>query len=165
MMTSFMISSGSIEVARGNLPEEHLFNLEEAKLSSVLGMPASSLAPEQLSRGSDLSRGIIRNSKLLTPTGISCVASSLAPQQLSRGSDLSQGIIRSSKLLTPTGISVAWMAPRAGACGAADEQGRARAPRARVTAQLLHISKRCSSGMSPRTTSNGPDDVINDVIN
>ena len=83
MMTSFMMSSGSIEVARGNLPEEHLFKLEEAKLLSVLGMPASSLAPEQLSRGSDLLRGIIRNSKLLTPTG----------------------------------ISIAWTAPRAGACG------------------------------------------------
>ena len=67
MMTSFMTSSGSIEVARGNLPEEHLFKLEEAKLLSVLGMPASSLAPKQLSRGSDLSRGIMRNSKLLTP--------------------------------------------------------------------------------------------------
>ena len=66
-----MMSSGSIEVARGNLPWEHLFKLEEAKLLSVLGMPASSLAPEQLSRGSDLLRGIIRNSKLLTPTGIS----------------------------------------------------------------------------------------------
>ena len=73
MMTSFMMSSGSIEVARGNLPEEHLFKLEEAKLLSVLGMPASSLAPEQLSRGSDLLRGIIRNSKPLTPTGISTV--------------------------------------------------------------------------------------------
>ena len=71
MMTSFMMSSGSIEVARGNLPEEHLFKLEEAKLLSVLGMPASSLAPEQLSRGSDLSQGIIRDSKLLTLTGIS----------------------------------------------------------------------------------------------
>ena len=51
MMTSFMMSSGSIEVARGNLPWEHLFKLEEAKLLSVLGMAASSLAPEQLSRG------------------------------------------------------------------------------------------------------------------
>ena len=71
MMTSFMMSSGSIEVARGNLPWEHLFKLEEAKLLSVLGMPASSLAPEQLSRGSDLLRGIIRSSKLLTPVGIS----------------------------------------------------------------------------------------------
>ena len=73
MMTSFVVSSGSIEVARGNLPEEHLFKLEEAKLLSVLGMPASSLAPKQLSRGSDLLRGIICNSKLLTPTGISFV--------------------------------------------------------------------------------------------
>ena len=69
-MTSFMMSSGSIEVAHGNLPEEHLFKLEEAKLLSVLGMLTSSLAPEQLSRGSDLSRGIIYDSKLLTPTGI-----------------------------------------------------------------------------------------------
>ena len=68
-MTSFMTSSGSIEVARGNLPQEHLFKLEEAKLLSELGMPASSLAPEQLSRGSDLLRGIIRKSKLLTPYG------------------------------------------------------------------------------------------------
>ena len=127
MMTSFMMSSGSIEVARGNLPEEHLFKLEEAKLLSVLGMPASSLAPKQLSRGSDLSRGIIRNSKLLTPTG----------------------------------ISIAWMAPRAGERA---WRGRARAPRARVTAQLFQDSKRCFSGMPPRTTSMGPDDVINDVI-
>ena len=71
MMMSFMMSSGSIEVVRGNLPEEYLFKLEEAKLLPVLGMPASSLAPKQLSRGSDLSRGIIRNSKFLTPTGIS----------------------------------------------------------------------------------------------
>ena len=71
MMTSFVMSSGSIEVARGNLPWEHLFKLEEAKLLSVLGMPASSLAPEQLSRGSDLLRGIIRDSKVLTPTEIS----------------------------------------------------------------------------------------------
>ena len=110
MMTSFVMSSGSIEVARGNLPSEHLFKLEEAKLLSVLGMPASSLAPEQLSRGSDLLQGIICNSKLLTPMGISfacCVASSLAPEQLSRGSDLLRGIIRISKLLTPAGISVA----------------------------------------------------------
>ena len=69
-----MMSSGSIEVARGNLPWEHLFKLEEAKLLSVLGMPASSLAPEQLSRGSDLLRGIICDSKLLTPPmGISIV--------------------------------------------------------------------------------------------
>ena len=71
MMTSFVMSSGSVEVARENLPWEHLFKLEEAKLLSVLGMPASSLAPEQLSRGSDLLRGIICNSKLLTPMGIS----------------------------------------------------------------------------------------------
>ena len=70
-MTSFMMSSGSIEVARGNLPWEHLFKLEEAKLLSVLGMPASSLAPKQLSLGSDLLRGITCNSKLLTPMGIS----------------------------------------------------------------------------------------------
>ena len=127
MMTSFMMSSGSIEVARGNLPEEHLFKLEEAKLLSVLGMPASSLAPEQLSRGSDLLRGIIRNSKLLTPTG----------------------------------ISVAWTR---GARRRTHKRRRAHAPCARVTAQLLHDSKRCSSGMSPRTTSMGPNDVINDVI-
>ena len=66
-----MTSLGPIEVAQENLPEEHLFKLEEAKLLSVLGMPASSLAPEQLSRGSDLLRGIIRNSKLLTPAGFS----------------------------------------------------------------------------------------------
>ena len=70
-MMSFVMSLGSIEVAHGNLPEEHLFKLEEAKLLSVLGMPASSLAPKQLSRGSDLLRGIICDSKLLTPTGIS----------------------------------------------------------------------------------------------
>ena len=69
-MTSFMMSSGSIEVARWNLPDEHIFKLEEAKLLSMLGMPASSLAPKQLSQRSDLSRGIIRKSKLLTPTGI-----------------------------------------------------------------------------------------------
>ena len=80
MMTSFMMSSGSIEVARGNLPEEHLFKLEEAKLLSVLGMPTSSLAPEQLSRGSDLLRGIIRNSKLLTPAGISVAWTRGAPR-------------------------------------------------------------------------------------
>ena len=70
-MTSLVVSSGSTEVAPGNLPEEHLFKLEEAKLLSVLGMPTSSLAPEQLSRGSDLSRGILCDSKLLTPAGIS----------------------------------------------------------------------------------------------
>ena len=70
-MTSLVVSSGSTEVAPGNLPEEHLFKLEEAKLLSVLGVPASSLAPEQLSRGSDLSRGILCDSKLLTPAGIS----------------------------------------------------------------------------------------------
>ena len=121
-MTSFMMSSGSIEVARGNLPEEHLFKLEEAKLLSVLEMLTSSLAPEQLSRGSDLSRGIIRNSKLLTPAGISVALTHRA---------------------------------------CADEQATARA---RVTAQLLQDSKRCSCGMSPRITSMGPDDVINDVI-
>jgi len=105
MMTSFMMSSGSIEVARGNLPEEQLFKLEEAKLLSVLGM----------------------------------LASSLAPKQLSRGSDLLQGIMRNSKLLTPTGISVAWTAPRASwrADRPPGTRGRARAPRARVTAQLL----------------------------
>ena len=54
MMTSFMMSLGSIEVARGNLPEEHLFKLEEAKLLPVLGMPVGSLAPKQLSKGSGL---------------------------------------------------------------------------------------------------------------
>ena len=54
MMTSFMMSSGSIEVARGNFPEEHLFKLEEAKLLPVLGMPVGSLAPKQLSKGSGL---------------------------------------------------------------------------------------------------------------
>ena len=111
MMTSFVTSSGS-------LPEEHLFKLEEAKLLSVLGMPASSLAPKQLSRGSDLSRTQLQ---AFDPcTGISCVASSFAPEQLSRGSDLLPGIIRNSKFLTPTGISIAWTAPaeRAGACGA-----------------------------------------------
>ena len=74
-----------------------------------------------------------------------CMASSLAPEQLSRGSDLLQGIIRNSKLLTPAGISVAWTHARA------DEQAPAG-------------SKRCSSGMSPRTTSMGPDDVIYDII-
>ena len=115
MMTSLVVPSGSIEVPRGNLPWEHLFKLEKAKLLSVLGMPASSLAPEQLSRGSDLLRGIIRNSKLLTPTEVSI-------------------------------------------------ERRARARRARVTAQLPQVLKRCSSWMPPRTTSMGSDDVINDVI-
>ena len=84
-MTSFMMSSGSIEVARGNLPEEHLFKLEEAKLLSVLGIPASSLAPEQLSRGSDLLRGIIRNSKLLTPAGINVAWTPAARRRTSAG--------------------------------------------------------------------------------
>ena len=110
-----------LKLHMGTSQRSTYFKLEEAKLLPVLGMPASSLAPEQLLRGSDLSRGIIRNSKLLAPAG----------------------------------ISVAWT-HRA----RADEQATARA---RVTAQLLHDSKRCSSGMSPRTTSMGPDDVINDV--
>ena len=47
------------------------FKLEEAKLLPVLGMPAGSVAPKQLSRGSGLQQGIIQtDSKLLTPAGI-----------------------------------------------------------------------------------------------
>ena len=68
-MTSLVVLLGSTEVAPGNLPEEHLFKLEEAKLLSVLGMPTSSLAPKQLSRGSNLLTGILCDSQAFDPRG------------------------------------------------------------------------------------------------
>ena len=57
MMTPFIMSSRSIEVAQGTSQRSArntFFKLEEAKLVPVLGVPAGSLAPEQLSKESGL---------------------------------------------------------------------------------------------------------------
>ena len=55
MMTSLMTSSRPIEAARGNLPEEHLFEFC-AQACPALGMPRGSLTQRQLAHG-QLARG------------------------------------------------------------------------------------------------------------
>ena len=54
-MTSLMTSSKPIEAARGNLPEEHLFEFC-AQACPALGMPRGSLTQRQLEHG-QLARG------------------------------------------------------------------------------------------------------------
>ena len=54
-MTSLMTSSRPIEAARGNLPEEHLFEFC-AQACPALGMPSGILTQLQLAHG-QLARG------------------------------------------------------------------------------------------------------------